>query len=109
VCEKRQALFTLIFLFFPVIVVVVFVTGTLFWLCFHRFQYQRVFDTVRCASLAVESSIPLASTPTTDGPRLKTPRLVVNTCTPIAEISPSFQKAESVLKKLTASSETDYP
>ncbi|XP_046641778.1 trafficking kinesin-binding protein milt-like isoform X2 [Daphnia pulicaria] len=74
-----------------------------------RFQYQRVFDTVRCASLAVESSIPLASTPTTDGPRLKTPRLVVNTCTPIAEISPSFQKAESVLKKLTASSETDYP
>ncbi|KAI9561628.1 hypothetical protein GHT06_012588 [Daphnia sinensis] len=70
-----------------------------------RFQYQRVFDTVRCASMAGEPRV-LASTPTTDGPRMP-PRLVVNT--PIAEISPSFQKAQSVLEKLTATSETDYP
>lgn len=72
-----------------------------------RFQYQRVFDTVRCASMAVEPRV-LASTPTTDGPRMP-PRLAVNTSTPMAEISPSFQKAQSVLEKLTATSETDYP
>lgn len=72
-----------------------------------RFQYQRVFDTVRCASMAVEPRV-LASTPTTDGPRMP-PRLAVNTSTPMVEISPSFQKAQSVLEKLTATSETDYP
>ena len=74
--------------------------------CFRRYQYQRVFDTVRCASLAVEPSVMVASTPT--GPGM--PRLVVNTTsTPIAEISPSYQKAQSVLQELTATAETDYP
>lgn len=99
--ERRETLFNNLFVFFLPLF-----TGTL-WFCCRRFQYQRVFDTVRCASMAVEPRV-LASTPTTDGPRMP-PRLAVNTSTPMAEISPSFQKAQSVLEKLTATSETDYP
>ena len=76
---------------------------------YFRCQYQRVFDTVRCASVAAEPTLLMASTPIASNSGMP-PRLTITATTPLrTQINPSLQKAQSVLKELTASLETDYP